>query len=158
MDKLTDEQKADVEKLNKKYLCSCGKFFIKASRVRAHEQMHTQSYVKKFKCTECDKAFGIESQLKRHNITHTEERPYSCDFCGKQFRTKDNVRQHIVVHTGEARYQCTKCMKKFKFAASKQNHKCIPAQDCHPVHSVRVYSCHSVRPSVSLSRILIYIR
>ena len=32
------------------------------------------------------------------------------------------------------------------------------AQDCHPVHSVRVYSCHSVRQSVILSRVLIYIR
>ena len=32
------------------------------------------------------------------------------------------------------------------------------AQDCHPVHSVRVYSCHTIRPSVSLSRVCIYIR
>ena len=40
--------------------------------------------LKVFKCTTCDKDFGLNSDLNRHiKNVHEKQKDYKCDFCGK---------------------------------------------------------------------------
>uniref|UniRef100_A0A3Q3FQ76 C2H2-type domain-containing protein n=1 Tax=Labrus bergylta TaxID=56723 RepID=A0A3Q3FQ76_9LABR len=51
---------------------------------------HTDGYP----CPECGKAFRINSELKKHMMVHTGERPYSCPMCGKKFTKGYNLKKH----------------------------------------------------------------
>lgn len=57
--------------------------------------------------------FLASSQLKKHTLRHTGERPYKCWHCGKSFRQKDTRDTHIRYHTGERPYSCNICPKKY---------------------------------------------
>lgn len=35
------------------------------------------------KCKKCDKSFGCAYSLWRHDIIHSDKRPYKCKYCGK---------------------------------------------------------------------------
>jgi len=58
--------------------------------------MVVHSDEKPFSCTECNKTFSREPDLKRHKITHTEEKKYKCNFdnCKSSFNTSGNLARH----------------------------------------------------------------
>lgn len=70
-----------------------------------------------YQCRFCFKAFSKPSLLKRHETTHTGERPYKCELCASAFKQKVHLTGHYVkMHsgfTGEARG--TKVVIKGKF-------------------------------------------
>lgn len=53
-----------------------------------------------FSCTQCGKSFNNVTALRKHTLTHSEERPYSCDTCGKKFRDNSNYKKHVQRHKG----------------------------------------------------------
>ncbi|CCH62163.1 hypothetical protein TBLA_0G02230 [Henningerozyma blattae CBS 6284] len=54
------------------------------------------------KCPQCEKRFKRKSWLKRHMLSHSEERQYSCPWCISRHKRKDNLLQHMKLkHTDE---------------------------------------------------------
>ncbi|EDV46824.1 zinc finger protein 239 [Drosophila erecta] len=53
-----------------------------------------------FPCTQphCDKRFFSASELKHHQIAHTQQRPFACPLCPARFLRKSNHKQHLKVH------------------------------------------------------------
>ncbi|KAL2202105.1 hypothetical protein CC79DRAFT_169353 [Sarocladium strictum] len=59
-----------------------------------------------FGCRYCQKSFRRPEHLKRHERSHTSQRPYVCSSCGKRFARRSAssmyhpARRLLTTHTG----------------------------------------------------------
>lgn len=70
------------------------------------------SGVKDHICNVCGKAFTVQSTLKSHMQSHSDQRPYHCPRCDYSSRLQSTLQQHIiVVHLLEGRkpFKCPYC-------------------------------------------------
>ena len=104
----------------------CGKRFTNARNQQTHEKRHngekallkgkqhlsslaaaengkqkktTGNAKLSFECKHCSKCFRRAWELKRHNRTHTGDRPFKCNYCGKGFSDVRNQRKHEKHHS-----------------------------------------------------------
>ena len=79
---------------------------------------------KRFSCSNCDKTFDRQLELKIHARKHTGEKPYSCGLCHYKCRTKQNLKQHERNrHTDDKPYSCSLCDYKFKTKGQLKTHR-----------------------------------
>ena len=79
------------------------------------QQGPTDTVNKQHRCDVCKKVFMALKNLRRHELTHTGERPFKCPYCGKEFTESGNLDRHQRKHTGKRPYACTQpgCDKAF---------------------------------------------
>jgi uncharacterized Zn-finger protein len=84
--------------------------------MRIHLRRHNQEKPYTCKVLGCGKSFVMNTMLKRHNLTHTKERPYQCRFCTKTYTDFGGRQNHERSHTGERPYKCKECGQSFAYA------------------------------------------
>ena len=67
---------------------------------------------RKFLCYLCGRRFSRSTNVRRHKLVHTGEKPYRCHICRKPFSRKDHLKSHLLCHEKEKQH-CYVCGDNF---------------------------------------------
>jgi len=105
----------------------CDARFPSQKKLAIHER---KLHGKQHTCSYCGRVCVSSSQLEKHVLTHTGEKPHNCDQCGKAFTQKSHVTHHInTVHGDggqrEKKHVCQECGKGFVSKAVLLKHSML---------------------------------
>lgn len=92
---------------------------------------------------------------QRHVTQSGGNRKFKCTECGKAFKYKHHLKEHLRIHSGEKPYECPNCKKRFSHSGSYSSHisskKCISLMPVNgrPRSGLKTSQCSS--PSLSTS-------
>ncbi|XP_055592224.1 zinc finger protein 420-like [Uranotaenia lowii] len=76
----------------------CTKSYTRASHLKAHEILHSES--QPFRCPweDCNQSFARSFELSRHRRQHTGEKKFVCHICQQAFARSDHLSMHVKRH------------------------------------------------------------
>jgi KRAB domain-containing zinc finger protein len=88
------EQHFNAHTSAKPYACDvngCEKMFTQMSSVITHKREVHEYVPGKYRCEVCQRAFVNAGHLKRHRLTHTNERAFACKDCPQTFKLRTHL-------------------------------------------------------------------
>ncbi|KAH8257058.1 hypothetical protein KR038_001949 [Drosophila bunnanda] len=128
----------------KHHICShCSKEFGGKTDLQRHMLIHSDE--RPHKCKDCGKSYRQAVNLKNHITTaHEHRKQFSCSQCPKSFALKERLRLHMRLHSGEKPYPCALCDKKFARGGQLQQHMVS-----HHKTSIQQFNCTKCSASFS---------
>lgn len=84
-------------------------------------------------------------------------RKHHCEICGKKFLGKNDLRKHERTHSNERPYECTECGKKFRQGGSLKNH--VASQHAISVKNPELFICNYCKKSFPIKeRLRLHLR
>lgn len=77
---------------------------------------------RRYKCDHCDKSFFQLCHLKKHKLTHQDQKPYMCNECGKQYSSQESFQAHLLMHRGQRPFKCPHCDKCYGLKRDLREH------------------------------------
>lgn len=85
---------------------------------------------KHYMCQVCGKSFSTNAALNKHQLCHTDERPFMCEHCGRTFKCKTHCDTHTKnIHPGDLqlttppeKFECELCKKLFSTKVYRDMH------------------------------------
>lgn len=74
-------------------------------------------------CQYCPRVFYYLSDLERHSITHSQNKPHVCHLCGKAFKRSSHLERHKHIHTGQRNFVCQLCPRRFRESGELMRHQ-----------------------------------
>ncbi|VTZ67691.1 C2H2 zinc finger protein Zfp, putative [Plasmodium chabaudi chabaudi] len=78
-------------------------------------------------CNVCSMVFANKKLMKRHLMSvHTDSRPYKCELCLKTYKRSDHLKKHILTHEDnkvKTKYKCAICQVEFDTPKELKEHK-----------------------------------
>lgn len=109
---------------NNSYVCEvCGRTYKKKNSYKRHIARSHLGLTTKAQCSVCQRVLSSKEHLRRHMLTHTDERNWVCSTCGKCFLSKTYLTEHSRIHLGIRPYKCEICEKCFTQRGSLTIHK-----------------------------------
>ncbi|CAG9535316.1 unnamed protein product [Cercopithifilaria johnstoni] len=101
---------ADNSEVNeKRYQCEvCGVLLGRLGtwNLKRHQLTHEDERL--FECHVCNKTFKECCKLKRHKLTHGNERPFKCHLCSAAFNDPSSLKRHQLTHASVRLFRCEK--------------------------------------------------
>jgi KRAB domain-containing zinc finger protein len=99
----------------------CGKVCTHKSGLARHIN-ETHLKIRNHSCTICKRTFLNGTNLKKHTLIHTGEKPFQCAVCGKRFIQHAALYSHKKSHVDHYEFECKLCDAKFKYRGLYKSH------------------------------------
>ncbi|XP_045502794.1 zinc finger protein 678 [Colias croceus] len=95
------------------YLCKqCNYFTRNFSKLIVHSRNHHQPKPLRFECDHCGKVMNSRASISKHLEIHGDKK-YLCGVCGYRTYTIEVMRRHTLTHVDNKPYKCNSCDRSF---------------------------------------------
>ncbi|SBS97365.1 krox-like protein. putative [Plasmodium ovale curtisi] len=100
---------------------------LEEGQVKKEESTSSNISIEIRTCNVCNMIFANKKLMKRHLMSvHSDSRPYKCEMCTKTYKRSDHLKKHILTHKDnkeKVKYTCLICEISFDTPKELRTHK-----------------------------------